>query len=124
MKTKRFPEMVDFRPDPPQITDEQVAVKVANAIYDDLNIEEVYWTEDERQDITDKMASMIISRKSVSDLFYHLRRAQQPIDDRHNRPVYPFGYEGVENYPNAMLVCIANGILETELAAFRERYGT
>jgi hypothetical protein len=124
MKTKRFPEMVEFKPDAPQITDEQIAVKIANAIYDDVNIEEIYWTEDERQDIIDKMTSMIIRRQAIGDLFYHLRRAQPPIDDRGNRAVYPFGYEGVEDYPNAMLQQIANGVLETEIAAFNERYGT
>lgn len=116
--------MTDFKPEPPQITDEPIAVKISNAIYDDVNIEDVYWTEDERQSIIDKMSSMIIKRQSVGDLFWHLRRAQPPIDDRGNRPVYPFGYEGVENYPNAMLQQIANGVLEMEITAFNERYGT
>lgn len=124
MKTKRFPEMLEFKPDPPKLSDESVAVKVANAIYDDVNLDDVYWTPDEKQSIVDTMASMIIKRQSVADLFHHLRRAQPPIDDRHNRAVYPFGYEGVEDYPNAMLNQVAAGVLEMELVAFNERYGS
>jgi len=123
MRTKRFPEMRDIKPDPPKITDESVAVKVANAIYEDINLEDLYWTEGERQSIVDKMASMIIKRESVISLFHFLHRDQPPINCQGHRGAYPFGYEGIQHYPDAMLTFITGGVMEQENRDYNEKYG-
>lgn len=122
MRTKRFPEMADIKPEPPKITDERVAEKIANAIYDDLNIEDCYWTPDGRADVIDKMVSMIIKRASVGGLFWALYMAQPKISDSGERGAYQFGYEGVQNYPDRLIVAIAKDILDAELTAYEEKY--
>ena len=121
-KTKRFKEMSDLRPEPPKIDDEPVALKIATAIHDDVNIEEVFWMEDERESIISKIAEMIIRRKSVASIFYHLQRAQRPIDCRGNRPEYPWGYESLQAYPEPLIVAIARDVLDQSLTEWEERY--
>lgn len=121
-KTKRFEGMSDLRPDPPKIDDEPIAIKVAAAIYDDVNIEDVFWTPDEREDLVNQIAGMIIRRKSVASIFYHLQRAQRPVDDRGNRPDHPWGCESLQTYPEQLIVAIARDVLDHALTEWEERY--
>lgn len=121
-RTKRFPQMADIKPEPPKFTNESIAEKIANAIYEDLNIEECYWTPSERENIIDKMVSMLIKRECIPGLFFHLRRSQHPIDDRGTRGLHPFGYEGVQNYPERLMVAIAKEILDAALTEYEEKY--
>lgn len=114
--------MASIKPPLPKITDERVAEKIANAIYDDIDIEDCYWTPDNRAEIIDKMVSMIIKRESVGGLFWALHKAQPKISDSGERGVYPFGYEGVQNYPDRLIVAIAKDILDAELTAYEEKY--
>ncbi len=124
MRTKRFSEMAEFKPEPPAITDEPIAAKIASALFDDINMDDVYWTPDERETVVNAMASMIIKRGSALDVIYHCHRAQPSIDDQGNRGHFPFGYDGLSEYPNAMINAIVDGVMQIELAAFNERYGT
>ena len=123
METRRFPGMEDFRPEPPKISDDAVALKIATAIFNDVNIEDCYWEPDEAESIINQMAEMIIEKQSVLNLFWHLKRKQQPIDCKGTRPVIPWGYEGIENYPEAMLSVIAAGVLEQEQNEYVTKYG-
>ena len=123
MPTRRFPGMEDLRPEPPKISDEQVALKIATAIYQDVNIDDCYWAEDEAEQIINQMAEMIVARESVACLFWHLHRKQKPISSGGERPVFPWGSEGVQNYPESMLKVIAEGVIVLELQQYAERYG-
>lgn len=123
MKTPRFEQMREFRPEPPKLTDENIALRVANAIFDDVNTEEQsFWHPEEREKLVDQMVAMIIKRESVKCLFWHLHRGQSPIDDRKNRGVYPWGYDGVQNYPESMLSVIATTVLDAALTEYEEKY--
>jgi hypothetical protein len=123
METRRFPGMEEFRPEPPKISDDAVALKIATAIFHDVNIEDCYWAEDEAESIINQMAEMIIEKQSVLSLFWHLKRKQQPIDCKGTRPDLPWGYEGVQNYPESMLKVIAEGVIVAELQEYANRYG-
>jgi hypothetical protein len=123
METRRFPGMEEFRPEPPKISDDAIALKIATAIFNDVNIEDCYWEPDEAESIINQMAEMIISRESVTCLFWHLKRKQEPISCSGERPVFPWGYEGVQNYPESMLSVIAAGVLEQEYNEYVIKYG-
>lgn len=121
-RARRFPGMEEYKPAPPDIADEKVAARIADAIFDEVNVEETYWFDEERADVVDKIASMIMKRKSVGSLFWHLHRAEPPIDDRHNRSVYPWGYGGLQNFPESRIADIARTVLDAALTEYKEKY--
>jgi hypothetical protein len=109
------------RPELPKMSDEWIALKIATALYAEVNFEDCYWFEHERESIIDRMAEMIMRQNSVEGIFGHLQSEYKRAsgDTGSN---YPWGYPGVQEYSQIMLTVIATGILDEEIDRSQQKY--
>lgn len=98
MQQLRFNTMRQLRPPKPTAHDEGVALKIAERIVAEVNLDEFYWTVEEVPQRVDEMVEEIIKKGRPRTVVHRLWKNQPLVSDDGTRGSHPWGWEGIEEH--------------------------
>ena len=106
--SKKLPGFENVRPPKPDMRDERVALAIARRIVDEVNLDDFYWTADEKEDRAYELAVSIVAGGGRSAVFKRLPHAWK--------------WEGIEDHYHDIAEEIAREELAAAIKHWQERY--
>lgn len=123
MTQQRFPCMQGIKPPRPTMRTEQVALRIAERIVKEVNLDDYYWEPRELPDRIWDVQQEIIQAGYPAGVFWRLWKKQPLISCKGERGLHPYGWKEIDDHCRH----IADGIADEEtakaVAEWRRRYG-
>lgn len=119
----RLPIARNLRPPRPSIRDEVVALRIAERLVSEVNLDDFYWTPEELPTRVWEIQQEIMRKGDVRNVFARLYRRQPPVSCSGERGGHPYGWEGIQEHCYEIGQDIADDEQSKAIAKWKARYG-